>query len=230
MFERFKHRSLTLERLDTGDYTSKEYARWQKEMKFIHRVFGETRALKRTLFRDLKASRSKHFSALDVGAGSGGLIIKLRKWTKNYTSFLVGAELDTVAAVTIKRHDLDAVRCDALQMPFADNSFDYVFCSLFLHHLGDSAAGQLLSEMSRVAAKRIYVIDLNRHPVAYYFYKLLGSLFLQRFTVEDGSLSILRSFNPEELKDLAEKAGLVEIAVEHSQANRLILSGRSTRS
>ncbi len=230
MFERFKHRSLTLERLDTGDYTSKEYVRWQREMKFIHRVFGETRALKRTLFRDLMASRSKHFSALDVGAGSGGLIIELRKWTKNYTSFLVGAELNTVAVETLKQNDLDAVRCDALRMPFADNSFDYVFCSLFLHHLGDSAAGQLLSEMSRVAAKRIYVIDLNRHPVAYYFYKLLGSLFLQRFTIEDGSLSILRSFNPEELKDLAEKAGLAEIAVEHSQVNRLILSGRSAQS
>ncbi len=229
MFERFKHRSYELERLDTGDYTPKEYAKWQREMKFIHGVFGESRALKRTLFRDLEASECTEFSALDVGAGSGGLMIELRKWTTAHKSFLVGAELDAVAAGTIKANDLAAVRCDALQMPFANDSFDYVFCSLFLHHLSDAAARRLIEEMGRVAAKRIYVIDLNRHPTAYYFYKFFGSLFLQRFTLEDGSLSILRSFNPKELKDLGKNGGLVDVTVEHSKVNRLILSGRSAK-
>ena len=152
MFERFKHRSYELERLDTGDYTPKEYAKWQREMKFIHAVFGESRALKRTLFRDLKASKCKEFSALDVGAGSGGLMIELRKWSAGYKSFLVGAELDAVAAGTIKANNLIAVRCDALQMPFANNSFDYVFCSLFLHHLSDVAAQKLIKEISRLSS------------------------------------------------------------------------------
>jgi len=229
MFERFKHRSYELERLDTGDYTAEEYARWQREMKFIHGVFGESRALKRTLFRDIEASGSKEFSALDVGAGSGGLMLELRKWTSDYSPLLVGAELDAAAAVTIKSNGLNAIRCDALLMPFADDSFDYVFCSLFLHHLGDEAAVSLISEMARVAAKRIYVIDLNRHPTAYYFYNFFGRIFLQPFTLEDGSLSILRSFNPSELRDIAKKAGLECIEVEHSKVNRLILSGRSEK-
>jgi hypothetical protein len=78
--------------------------------------------------------------------------------------------------------------------------------------------------MARVAAKRIYVIDLNRHPTAYYFYKMIGRIFLQKFTLEDGSLSILRSFTFDELTALAESAGLNEIKVERSKVNRLILS------
>lgn len=229
MFERFQRRSYQLERLDTGDYTAKEYARWQREMKFVHGVFGENRALKRTLFKDIEANGTKEFSALDVGAGSGGLMLELRKWASNYSPLLVGAELDVTAARTIKSNALDVIRCDALLMPFADDSFDYVFCSLFLHHLGDEAAVSLIAEMARVAAKRIYVIDLNRHPTAYYFYKFFGRIFLQRFTIEDGSLSILRSFNPVELRELAKKAGLGSFTVKRSKVNRLILSGHSKK-
>lgn len=225
MFEQFQKRSTQLERLDTGDYTAKEYARWQREMKFIHALFGEQRALKKTLFRDIKSDGEPQFSVLDVGAGSGGLLRELKKWTSHYNAFLVGAELDGTAARSINDGTIVGLQCDALQLPFADKSFEYVFCSLFLHHLDDDPAIRLLQEMARVAAKRIYVIDLNRHPTAYYAYKVFGWPFLQPFTLEDGALSILRSRTPEELGSLAKRARLRNVKVEHSRANRLILTG-----
>ena len=225
MFEKFKQRSRELERLDTGDYTPAEYRRWQQEMRFVHRIFGEMRALKNTLFRDFERSRASSVSILDVGAGSGELLRVLSKWLMNKSAFLVGAELNSDAARTIKSPSIAAIQCDALDLPFPDSSFDYVFCSLFLHHLDDEPATDLLKEMKRVAERRIYVIDLNRHPLAYYFYNIVGRLFLQRFTLEDGSLSILRSRVPEELIVLAESAGLSDIKVYHSRANRLVLSG-----
>ena len=225
MFEQFQQRSTKLERLDTGDYTDKEYARWQREMTFIHAIFGEQRALKSTLLRDIKLGGATHYSVLDVGAGSGGLLRELDKWTFQNDTFLVGAELDGISARSINDGKIAGLQCDALQLPFADKSFDYVICSLFLHHLDDRPAVQLLQEMARVAAKCIYVIDLNRHPVAYYAYMHLGWPFLQPFTLEDGALSILRSRTPDELYGLAAKAGLENVTVEHSRANRLILMG-----
>ncbi|MFM9903455.1 MAG: methyltransferase domain-containing protein [Pyrinomonadaceae bacterium] len=227
MFEPFKQRSYELERLDTGDYTPGEYRRWQREMRFIHRIFGEMRALKRTLFRDIQAGSDGPVSVLDVGAGSGELLRELSKWTAGRRTFFVGAELNREATLTIQSKSISAVQCDALLLPFADGSFDFVFCSLFLHHLGDDAAVDLLKEMGRVAKKRIYAIDLNRNRTAYYFYMIVGSIFLQRFTLEDGALSILRSFSPPELLDLAKAAGLCDVKLNHSKANRLILSGRS---
>ncbi len=224
MFDRFKKRSYELERLDTGDYSSAEYLRWQKEMYFIHRIFGEMRALKGTLFRDIQNDGSSSISILDVGAGSGQLLKELAKWIGDGGTFAVGIEIDDVATRSIKDDRTNAVQADALKLPFKENSFDYVFCSLFLHHLSDENARQLLKEMARVAAKRIYVIDLNRHPAAYYFYKVIGGIFLQKFTLEDGALSILRSFSYDELSELAESVGLTEIKVERSKVNRLILS------
>jgi ubiquinone/menaquinone biosynthesis C-methylase UbiE len=226
MLERFKIRSCEFERLDTGDYTAAEYARWHREMWFIHRIFGEMRALRNSLFRKIRADDDLKISILDVGAGSGELLAAIRKWTAGRSMFIAGAELNTDAVAAIRTNGIAAIQCDGLQLPFKDEAFDYVFCSLFLHHLTEVKAVELLREMSRVAKKQIFAIDLNRSPVAYYFYKIVGSLFLQRFTLKDGALSILRGFKREELLLLAREAGLENIHVARSWANRLILSGK----
>ncbi len=223
MFERFKQRSHEPERLDTGDYTEAEYRHWQREMWFIHRAFGEIRALRNTLFRDL-GSGNDRVSILDVGAGSGELLRQLRKWFGKRAS-LTGVEINETAVRSISSGDVAAVLADALKLPFATDSFDAVFCSLFLHHLSDEDAVRLLGEMARVSRGRIYALDLNRNAKAYYLYKFLGRIFLQRLTLEDGALSILRSFTADELRMLAERARLRNVQVETSRVNRLVLSG-----
>lgn len=224
MFEHFAHRSTELERLDTGDYTPSEYARWQREMLYIHATLGEERALKRTLLRDIKSNGTTKFSVLDVGAGSGALLKKVQEWCPDRESFFVGAERDDVAAKSIRENQLSSVQCDALQLPFATRSFDYVLCTLFMHHLDDDNSVTFLNEIGRVARKRIFVVDLNRSAFAYYAYRLFGLFVLQKFTREDGALSILRSRTPEELSALAAQAGLSNIKVERSFVNRLVMS------
>ncbi len=68
------------------------------------------------------------------------------------------------------------------------------------------------------------MIDLHRHPMAYYFYTTIGRLFLHnRLIREDGALSILRGFKPRELASLARQAGLKEITVNRSFPYRLVL-------
>jgi len=230
VLEKFRHRSHQLERLDTGDYTAAEYARWTREMKFIHGFFGEVRALKKTLLKAVNAFPSGSCSVLDVGAGSGGLLDQVRRRILNKTIFSVGLELSSEATSLISERGLTAVQGDALKLPFTDGAFDFVFCSLFLHHLDDEQAAALIGEMARVAGQRIFVIDLDRQPIPYYLFKYVAGIALQPFTTEDGSLSILRSFTGPELEELAKKVGLENVEVRKSRANRLVLSGnRPTR-
>lgn len=226
MFERFKKRSYTLERLDTGDYTPAEYARWQREMWFIHRVFGEFRAIKKALGSEIGEHGEDRISVLDVGAGSGELLRRVRRLAVNRDTRLVGTDLSADAAAILNSTGIVALRCDGIHLPFADDSFDYVICSLFLHHLSDQEAVKMLGEMKRVARIKIVVIDLHRNPIAYYFYMVTGWFFLQRFTREDGSLSILRSLKPDEMRQLAAKAGLSDFSVYRSAAYRLVLTGK----
>jgi len=167
MFARFAQRSDDLERLDTGDYTSAEYALWQSEMKLINRLLGDARALRLSLGPELKRC-GDHVSILDVGAGSGELLKTAKETIGDRSTFLVGAELNDDAARSISKQSFraSAIQCDALKLPFADNSFDFAVSSLFLHHLNDEQAQLLVCEMSRVARKKFFTIDLHRHPAA----------------------------------------------------------------
>lgn len=229
MFTSFKNRSHRLERLDKGDYTSAEYAKWQREMRQINRFLGDTRALRLALRDELKGVCDETISILDVGAGSGELLYAAGQALKGKAAFLVGAELNAAAASSIAAPraeiNLVAVQCNALALPFADDSFDFVISSLFLHHLSDDQAVTLLLEMSRVARRKFILIDLNRHAGAYYLYKAFGPILFQQFTMEDGSLSIKRSFRPGELRELALRANIAEAAVTRRFAFRLVLAG-----
>jgi SAM-dependent methyltransferase len=229
MFSRFEKRSYKLERLDTGDHTREEYELWLKEAKWINRWLGDLRALRLSLRDELSDWGRHRISVLDVGAGSGELLKAAGEAIGERGSFLVGAELNGDAARSMAKREAEfgvvAVQCDALQLPFANGSFDFVISSLFLHHLDDQQALTLVKEMGRVARKRFFIIDLHRHPAAYYIYETFGPLVLQRFTVEDGSLSILRSFKPDELIRLAKTARITNALVQRRFPFRLVLSG-----
>lgn len=224
MLDRFKSRSRCLERLDTGDYTTREYERWQREMPYIHGFFGEARALEHTLIAEVLGSDVERPSILDVGAGSGQLMRKVASLLGRRVHFIAGVELDATAARAIKKEAGPAVQSDALRMPFETAGFDYSYCTLFLHHLDDEPACRLLKEMARVTRRTFFVVDLNRSALAYYSFKIFGWPLLQRFTLEDGALSILRSRTEPELRELAQKAGLNNVNVRRSKLNRLILS------
>jgi ubiquinone/menaquinone biosynthesis C-methylase UbiE len=237
VFEIFRQRSYELEHIDKGDYTPEEYEGCMVELRRVNRWLGDARALGRAVLprieRDGERDGAREFSLLDVGAGTGELLREVAHWARGrgLKARLVGLELNERSAQGIREEsrgveEIESVRGDALRLPFGDGAFDYVMCSLFTHHFDDDACVAVLREMSRVARRRIFVIDLHRHPVAYYFYTTIGHLILHtRLLREDGALSILRSFRARELRRLAERAGLSGVQVERRFPYRLVLSG-----
>lgn len=238
MFDRFKTRSYKLENIDTGTYTPAEYEGCLIELRRVNRWMGDSRTLAQTLFRSVEVEGLSGFSVLDVGAGSGELLRVTADWARDTKrSFRgVGLELNQRSVESIRDESIGyaevaAVRGDALRLPFADNSFDYAICSLFTHHFREPQIIRILEEMARLAQRKIFVIDLHRHPIAYLLYTTLGKLVLHtRLLREDGALSILKSFNKQELKALGETAKLEELSVERYFPFRLVLSGSRNRS
>lgn len=232
MFDQFRERSLELEHLDKGDYTGEEYEGCIIELQRVNRWLGDAQALKDSLLKEVARVNLQSFSVIDVGAGSGELLRVIAGWARQTkrTALLTGVELNARSAEAIAEESegfagISAVRGDAFQLPFADKTFDYAICSLFTHHFKDDGVEKVLRELSRVAARRIFVIDLHRHPVAYYFYTTIGPLFLHnRLIREDGALSIQRSFKPNELQRLAQRAGLEGSLVERHFPYRLVLT------
>ena len=232
MLEKFRQRSLEPENLDKGSYTPEEYEGCLVELRRVNEWLGDANALRDSLFKEIEQRELQTFSVLDVGAGSGELLRVTAKWARetNRKASLVGLELNERSAQAIIDESTDfreisSIRANGFQLPFSDNSFDYVIQSLTLHHFDDAGAVKILREMSRVARCGIFVIDLNRNPVAYFFYTTIGHLFLHnRLLREDGALSILKSFKPEEMKEIAQHAGLANATVEKHFPSRLVLS------
>jgi ubiquinone/menaquinone biosynthesis C-methylase UbiE len=231
MFQSFRQRSYELEHLDKGDYTSSEYEGCIIELQRVNRWFGDAWTFRRTLLRQVKSAGLRNCSILDVGAGSGELLRVAANYLRkqDMSLRLVGLELNRLSAKAIldescQFSSINAVRGDAFQLPFAGGAFDYVTSSLFTHHFTEVEIETLIREMSRVARRGICLIDLHRHPIAYFLYSTIGRLILHnRLVREDGALSIRKSFKPAELLALGQRAGLRDCRVERHFPFRLVL-------
>jgi ubiquinone/menaquinone biosynthesis C-methylase UbiE len=229
----FKTRSTKLERIDTGDYTAEEYDRFLEDIRLVNRFAGDNWALRKTLLREVENEDLREFSVLDIGAGSGELLRTIARFSRkqNRRTTLCGLELnkrsaESILEESINYREISSIRGDAVKLPFADNSFDYVISSLFTHHLTEKNIIASLREMSRVSKRKFFVIDLHRHPLAYASYKMFCVGFrISQLVREDGSLSILRGFKASELNDLAAAANLENISVKRHFPYRLVLGG-----
>jgi ubiquinone/menaquinone biosynthesis C-methylase UbiE len=230
MLNKFKQRSYELERIDKGDYTPEEYEGCIVELQRVNRWLGDAHVLRNTLLRDVASHGLESFSVLDVGAGSGELLRVASQWAQKEQRelFAVGLELNQRSAEAIleeSNNSINAIRADALKLPFVDGQFDYVICSLFTHHFVEQQVIEIFREMTRVARRRVFVIDLHRHFVAYFFYTTIGRLFLHTSLLrEDGALSILRSFKPNELVELGHRAEMNGVFVKRHFPFRLVLT------
>jgi hypothetical protein len=168
----------------------------------INRRWGGHGTLRRLLRETVKPGEA--FSLLDVGAASGDMGSRIREW---YPEARV-VSLDRIAT-HLAECPGERIAGDAFQLPVRENSFDYVFSSLFLHHFDNFQVVQLFAEFRRVARRAVLAIDLERNPIAYYFLPCTRWLFgWDPVTVHDGAISVEAAFRPRELEALARRAGL----------------------
>jgi ubiquinone/menaquinone biosynthesis C-methylase UbiE len=225
-------RSNELERIDTGDYTEEEYKTFLREIRFINRWIGDRWALRRSLLAQIEKLDLKKFSVLDVGAGSGEILNEVALFARRQDrrSFLVGLDLNELSAQSVANEgrqfsEINAVRGDALRLPFVDNAFDFAICSLFTHHFTDDGVVDVLSEMHRVASRAVFVIDLHREVGAYRMYKLFCFVFrISKLVRDDGLLSIKKGFQPDELSQLAKRAGFNSVTAQTVVPARVVIS------
>ena len=86
-------------------------------------------------------------------------------------------------------------------------SVDIVLTTLVCHHMDDDDLVLFLQTAFQAARKAVIINDLHRHPVAYWFYKILSPcLFRNRLITHDGLVSIQRSFTRAEWRQLLKQA------------------------
>ncbi|MFN0086670.1 MAG: methyltransferase domain-containing protein [Blastocatellia bacterium] len=215
MFGAFAKRSEESELIDGGDYGLDEFIDTLADLRRVNRYLGGVRALTRHLFPMIEATGERRIRLLDVGTGSGDIPSRIVEWARARRIEIdcVVVDLNEMAAAeaaarTRDYPEIQVVRADAMRLPFADGSFDFVIASMFLHHFETPQAASLLRSFARVARVAFIINDLRRHPIAYYTIKLLTRIFTRnRLVRNDAALSVLRGFADPDLAELAGSAG-----------------------
>jgi ubiquinone/menaquinone biosynthesis C-methylase UbiE len=204
-------RSNETELMDDLSRPDSEFVEAYNELTAVNKHLGGIRAVERFLPEDT-------MSVLDVAAGGcdvGEALASRRKCR------VVSLDMNPRGLKMARQSS--PVAGDALQLPFADRTFDAVICSLFFHHLTNAECVSVLREMWRVARRIVIVNDLHRNRVAHASIRVLSALF-SRSTMfrNDSAASVRRAFRPSELADVAKKAG-VPARVYRSFPYRLVL-------
>lgn len=120
-----------------------EYRR-MAEVEDTHWWYAATRALLQELLADRLPPGGRF---LDLGAGTGAT----GAWLAEHGR-LVAADFEPVALTLHReRHPAsEVVACDAMQLPFANGSFDAVLCVTVLCHRSIDAPRSAVAEMARV--------------------------------------------------------------------------------
>lgn len=224
------------ELLDEGRLPDEEVRKSLLDLRRINRRFGARAVLLSALAREVSRCRVTRFSVLDIASGSGDLPMAVIEWARSR-----GLEPTVFALERHHRHlrlfqdelsacpQLFAFSADALAAPVRDDQFDFVMCCHFFHHLSEDEAARLLSNMARWARCAVIVCDLERHPVAYHFFRMFGGFMTSSYVSRvDGLISLGQSFRKPELERIAKRAGLGAYRVERRWPFQLLLVAETT--
>lgn len=219
------------ELIDAPSEHARELSGSLADVRGVNRLLGGT-AVALAFLRDRpELSPGASATLLDVGTGSADIPLAIAGWARRrgvrlrVTATDLNPEMLEVARVHVRgRGELDLRVADALALPFADRSYDYVTCNMTLHHFAPPDAVRVLGELWRVARRAVLVSDIRRGRPGYWGARLWFALTTRNpLTVHDGPLSVLRAYTVEELRALGREAGLERALVRPRPVCRLEL-------
>ena len=231
----FAIRSIEKEIIDLRKLTPEETASVYPLIARVNRRLGGTRVILHYLEEfSRRWDHEKIIRILDVGTGVADIPAAILRWAKQKKIKIHITALDIDSEnLTLAKHRLDSitdisfVQASSMQLPFAEQSFDYVMASLFFHHLSDEEIIQNLKNFDHLAKQGIIINDLVRSPAAYAGF-FLFSLAAGRNAIfrHDGLLSVKRSFRLAEARQYIEKAGLSYLKPQRHFAFRMAIAGQ----
>lgn len=152
---------------------------------------------------------SQEYSLLDIGFGGGDVSLKLAKWAERDGIRLqvTGIETDPRAfnyAEKLPTPDSVSFRhCSSTELTKENASFDFVISNHLLHHLNHDQTMQILNEAKKLSSQKVILNDIERSDLGYILFTLFARLiFRKSFIVEDGLISIKRSYTKTELLNI----------------------------
>ncbi|HEV3021965.1 MAG TPA: methyltransferase domain-containing protein [Pirellulales bacterium] len=192
---------------------------------------GSARIVWQPIAQMARETGLRKLSVLDVACGAGD--VALRVWRRarraGFDVAVEGCDLNPISVAHARRRasqvraDVRFFEADALGAPLP-GCYDVVACSLFLHHLDEPRAIELLRRMAATARRLVLVNDLERSPRGWLL-ALAASRILTRSSMvhHDALRSVEGAFSAAEALVLAEQAGWSGARVDRRWPCRFLL-------
>jgi SAM-dependent methyltransferase len=223
-------RSLQAEYFDLPDRSEAEVTAAFQDLNRVNCFFRFSHPFEAVLPRWLGAKKCERLDILDVGAGTGLLGKILTEWARQRGWHWRFTNLDTNSLALKIGSQPDSVVGSALQLPFADGSFDLVVASQMTHHLTDEQVITHWREAWRVTRDAIFICDLHRNAGLYALLWLtLHLMRVDRTVLEDGLISVRRGFRLDEWRELAGRAEIPAAKIWRYHGTRIVLQARKNK-
>lgn len=190
----------TAELLDSDAGTTAEIEGSLQDLRFVNRWFGGVSAHQAMVEKVARASRVTRLSLLEVASGSSQVPELVAANLRQRDIALNITLLDrSPSHLTLNTRSLAG---DARALPLADDSFDIVSCSLFVHHLNPSELFEFVSEGLRVCRRAVLINDLVRSPLHLLLVYAGMPLYRSRLTRHDAPASVRQAYTPEEMRGI----------------------------
>jgi len=196
------------ELLDSDAGTPQEVAGSLRDLRMFNNWFGGVHTMSSLLRRVAQKRALQEISWVDVAGGEGYVATRTQQSLARSGISSHPVILDRAPTHLSKTHP--AVCGDALALPFRDNSFDAVGCSLFLHHLEPDDILRFVKEGLRVARHAFLVQDLQRHPLHLGLSYLGMPIYRSRITRHDAVASVQRAYTVEEVRTVLSRIAPAE--------------------
>lgn len=219
-----RQRSTQAESIDQPDCSAQEIAANCRNLDRANRLFFLSHPFVASLPRLAGISRCHKLSILDVGAGDGWLGCRLRDWAALRGWHWDVTGLDSNHAALQLHPERPSRYGSALQLPFADASFDWVIAAQMSHHLPDAAVVRHFREAWRVARQGLLLCDLHRNLGLYSLVWLtIFPPFFPTVFRQDALISVRKGFRLPEWRALAAQADINNARVWLYAGTRIML-------
>jgi SAM-dependent methyltransferase len=212
-------------------YTPEELEQSLADIRTVNRYLGDLNAVLRHLSQRVAGQSS--FTVLDIATASADIPVAIVEWARKtgLRAAITAVDLNPQSVELARKRtaqypEIEVAVADALALPYPDACFDLVICSKTAHHFSDPQVVQLISEMLRVSRRGYLLLDIRRSWIAYALIYLLTRIFTRnRLTRFDGPLSVLKAFTPQELGNLAARAGASHFTLTREPFWLIVLQG-----
>jgi 2-polyprenyl-3-methyl-5-hydroxy-6-metoxy-1,4-benzoquinol methylase len=178
----------------------------------LAKVNGVTLARRPTLrFLSRAAATSPSLKILDVGFGDGDMLRRIARWAakRELSMELVGVDINPRSEPAARAHGGAIRYVTGDYADLAGEPWDVIVSSLVAHHMTHAQLIAFLRFMERHARVGWFVNDLHRHRFAHLGFPLLATLARWHPMVRhDGTLSIARSYRPDEWPPILAEADI----------------------